>query len=278
LISKSEISREVLSAAESLGVQLVMSSLPGDKNFDYEIRISGIERPHGFSILVGEDYLSWALEVSMDAYGTAALHAMHARFGARKETLESVLGIAKARSKSITYLIDGKEISEAASTGEWSQLTLQLLQSYSSQENSFSVFRTALLDILCILLCLLVEDEIWAEESSEAQEVGRPEGGNSSQIVNKYERSRYNRALCLGYYGFTCRGCGILMENRYGPIGQNVIHVHHIVPISEMGESRTLDPIKDLVPLCPNCHNVVHRTNPPMPMAELVKATGYQPN
>jgi 5-methylcytosine-specific restriction protein A len=266
-----------MSAAESLGVQLLMSSLPGDKNFDYELRISGIDRPHGFSILVGEDYLSWAFEVSMDAYGTAALQAMHARYGDRKETLESVLGIARARSKSLIYLIDGTDISEGASTSEWSQLTLKLLQSYSSQENSFRVFRTALLDVLCILLCLLVEDEIWAEESSEAQEEGRPEGGKSTQIVNKYERSRYNRALCLGYYGFTCRGCGILMENKYGPIGLNVIHVHHIVPISEMGESRTLDPIKDLVPLCPNCHNVVHRTNPPMPMGELVKATGYEP-
>jgi 5-methylcytosine-specific restriction enzyme A len=278
LIAKSEISREVLSAAESLGVQLVMSTLPGDKNFDYEIRISGIERPHGFSILVGEDYLSWALEVSMDSYGTAALQAMHARFEARKETLESVLGIARERSKSITYLIDGRDVFAGVSPSEWTQLTLQLHQSYSSQENSFSVFRTALLDVLCILLCLLVEDEIWAEENSETEDEGRPEGGNSARIVNKYERSRYNRALCLGYYGFTCRGCGILMENKYGPIGLNVIHVHHIVPVSEMGGSRTLDPIKDLVPLCPNCHNVVHRTNPPMPMADLVKATGYKPH
>ncbi|WP_416366797.1 HNH endonuclease [Pseudomonas sp. UFMG81] len=36
-------------------------------------------------------------------------------------------------------------------------------------------------------------------------------------------------------------------------------HVHHIVPLSTIGAEYKLDPIKDLIPLCPNCHAVVRR-------------------
>lgn len=39
---------------------------------------------------------------------------------------------------------------------------------------------------------------------------------------------------------------------------RGVIHVHHIVPLSKIGAEYKLDPIKDLIPLCPNCHAVVH--------------------
>lgn len=32
-----------------------------------------------------------------------------------------------------------------------------------------------------------------------------------------------------------------------------------------------MDPIHDLVPLCPNCHNVIHRTNPPLSLDRLIQ-------
>ena len=38
----------------------------------------------------------------------------------------------------------------------------------------------------------------------------------------------------------------------------NMIHVHHIVPVSEIGEEYVVDPVKDLIPVCPNCHMVLH--------------------
>ena len=45
----------------------------------------------------------------------------------------------------------------------------------------------------------------------------------------------------------------------YGEFGQGFIHVHHIVPISKIGKEYKIDPIKDLVPVCPNCHAMLHR-------------------
>ena len=114
-------------------------------------------------------------------------------------------------------------------------------------------------------------DEIeWSEENN----YGAYEGELISATINKYERSRYNRAICLRHFGFKCRGCGELLEEKYGPIGAEVIHVHHIIPVSQMGGSYKLNPIRDLIPLCPNCHNIVHRINPPLEIGELHKLTG----
>ena len=127
---------------------------------------------------------------------------------------------------------------------------------------------------MCIVLFLIIEDTEWTV----TDEVGREEGSVYSEIVRKYERSRYNRALCLKYYGFMCRGCGDKLEEKYGPVGTNVIHVHHIVPVSLMHGAYQLNPIKDLIPLCPNCHNIVHRKNPPMSIKELNLLTKLEIN
>lgn len=35
--------------------------------------------------------------------------------------------------------------------------------------------------------------------------------------------------------------------------------VHHREPLSEVRETHEVDPIRDLVPVCPNCHAMLHR-------------------
>jgi 5-methylcytosine-specific restriction protein A len=48
----------------------------------------------------------------------------------------------------------------------------------------------------------------------------------------------------------------------YGETARDFIHVHHIERISDSG-STVVNPIKDLVPLCPNCHAFAHLKTPP---------------
>ncbi|WP_241493796.1 HNH endonuclease [Enterobacter cancerogenus] len=45
------------------------------------------------------------------------------------------------------------------------------------------------------------------------------------------------------------------------------MHVHHINPLKTIGESYQIDPENDLVPLCPNCHAMVHRSNESRPLS-----------
>jgi 5-methylcytosine-specific restriction protein A len=101
-------------------------------------------------------------------------------------------------------------------------------------------------------------------------EAGLPEGSKRVVEVNKYERSPINRARCLAYHGFNCKACNHNFSDKYGPIGDEYIEVHHIIKVSEMGAGYIVDPINDLIPLCSNCHAIVHRRDPPLTVEGLV--------
>ncbi|WP_211232818.1 HNH endonuclease [Desulfatirhabdium butyrativorans] len=91
-----------------------------------------------------------------------------------------------------------------------------------------------------------------------------PEGARTTVSVNRYERSSAARKACLDHYGYSCAVCGHAMAETYGPRAAGLIHVHHLVPLSELTEEYLLDPITDLRPVCPNCHAFLHLFSPPM--------------
>ncbi len=97
---------------------------------------------------------------------------------------------------------------------------------------------------------------------------GEFEGEEYLDTSVKYERSKINRSICLAFHGYSCKACGIDLHQKYGEIAREFIEVHHIKPVSTAGYDR-LDPINDLVPLCPNCHSIVHKRNPPITIEEL---------
>jgi 5-methylcytosine-specific restriction protein A len=88
------------------------------------------------------------------------------------------------------------------------------------------------------------------------------EGAVQRVTVNRYERDCAARQACIEHYGARCGVCDLDFEDRYGSVGRGYIHVHHMSPISEIGASYEVDPIRDLRPICPNCHAVVHMGSP----------------
>lgn len=84
------------------------------------------------------------------------------------------------------------------------------------------------------------------------------EGAVTQITVNAYERNPKARAACIAHWGCACQACGMTFEGRYGPQAAGYIHVHHLRPLAAVGAEYMLDPIQDLVPVCPNCHAVMH--------------------
>lgn len=84
------------------------------------------------------------------------------------------------------------------------------------------------------------------------------EGATKSILVNAYERNREARQKCLERYGTSCCICGFNFGVTYGEEAEGHIHVHHLRPLSEIGEEYDIDPFADLRPVCPNCHAVIH--------------------
>lgn len=86
------------------------------------------------------------------------------------------------------------------------------------------------------------------------------EGASHQTTVTSYERNPFARQKCLDKYGYSCQICGINFEDKYGAAGKDFIHVHHVEFISSKGgKSHQVYPEKDLLPVCPNCHAMLHR-------------------
>jgi len=95
------------------------------------------------------------------------------------------------------------------------------------------------------------------------------EGAKKQVIINAYERNQEARNKCIDFYGYNCSICEFNFEKVYGDLGKSFIHVHHIKPLSEISQEYEVDPIKDLIPVCPNCHAMLHRTIPAISINEL---------
>ena len=98
------------------------------------------------------------------------------------------------------------------------------------------------------------------------------EGKHRIVGISRYERNPSARRRCIQHFGAKCRVCGFDFEKVYGNIGKNYIHVHHIKPLSTIKKEYTINPIKDLIPICPNCHSMIHSRTPPVDVKELQDA------
>lgn len=85
------------------------------------------------------------------------------------------------------------------------------------------------------------------------------EGLRKQVTVNQYERSRVARAKCIERHGYDCQVCGFNFKEFYGEVGDAFIHVHHVKPLHTIGKDYKVDYEKDLIPVCPNCHAMLHR-------------------
>lgn len=95
------------------------------------------------------------------------------------------------------------------------------------------------------------------------------EGSVRQVSVNAYERDPKARQKCIDHYGLSCSVCSFNFGEFFGELGEGFIHVHHLRPISEIAREYEVDPVKDLRPVCPNCHAMIHRRSPPLSIEEL---------
>ena len=86
------------------------------------------------------------------------------------------------------------------------------------------------------------------------------EGAKKSILVNGFERDPKLRKQCVQHWGCKCCVCDFDFSATYGEIGRGFIHVHHVVPLASISDAHEVDPIKDLIPVCPNCHAMLHRS------------------
>lgn len=124
-------------------------------------------------------------------------------------------------------------------------LVIQSLQRLNSQiENSQTLEEVIVNDI----------------DSEKAEDDSYYKDGAIKQYYGKrYERNPVNRKKAIEIHGLSCVICGFNFEEVYGERGKDFIEVHHVKPLSTIGKEVDIDPKEDLVPVCSNCHRMIHR-------------------
>jgi 5-methylcytosine-specific restriction protein A len=218
-----------------------------------------------------------SIEVSFDqgTFSGDLISAMGAADAGGRLAFQAVLGSCSAEDASVTLRVNGsaRQASDDTIWDEpWQTFTFtirkgQLPLGAQDAAHDDTLIVKWLSRAAAALVALLPLEEAAVEAATD--EPGLPEGASVRVSVNKYERDRRNRAAALAIHGFACKACGALLTDMYGSAASDFIEVHHVTPVSQLGSGYVIDPRKDLVPLCPNCHGVAHRRSPPYDLAEL---------
>lgn len=97
------------------------------------------------------------------------------------------------------------------------------------------------------------------ENVSVVQKSTSTEGKRLYYYTTKYERKASNRKAAIKIHGTNCFGCGFNFEEHYGEWGKGYIEIHHVKPLFELDGEVEVDAETDLIPLCSNCHRMVHK-------------------
>lgn len=97
------------------------------------------------------------------------------------------------------------------------------------------------------------------------------EGRHIQRESTVIQRNPMARRRCIEHYGCRCAACGLSMFEMYGELGEGVIEVHHLNPIHLFDDTHVVDYLTDLIPLCPNCHTMIHKLEDPGDIESLKK-------
>lgn len=104
------------------------------------------------------------------------------------------------------------------------------------------------------------EDESDREQDNTTEQASsRSEGAKKTYQATRYERNPRNRLEAIRIHGTTCVVCEMDFGVRYGAWGEGFIEIHHLNPLAYNGDEQDVDPATDLVPVCSNCHRMIHR-------------------
>lgn len=114
-------------------------------------------------------------------------------------------------------------------------------------------------------------EKMWSGQLAPRNIKQRPlwEGAMWRVVSNRRERNPFARQKCINHYGLNCAICGFNFQKIYGDIGEDVIHVHHLEPLGLAKGKRKVDPIRDLRPVCANCHLIIHKRKEPYTIQEM---------
>lgn len=244
-----------------------LSAGTGESQGDLWLRFEGIAPPNGFCIAIKLGWRSIDAVFTPDTFASALVKTVCSDDLQRRQEFSALVAAFTSCGITCVLRIDDRAADPAAlPLGQWSHFELSCSRLTDKSDEQRDAEEVAGACLALVLALLPVDSE--AAESSHLDQ-GLPEGAVTRIAVNRYERRPANRAAAIAIHGLRCMACGFNFGKTYGSLGAGFIEIHHLVPVSRMGPGYVVVPEKDLAPLCSNCHQMVHRRDPPMSIDEL---------
>lgn len=253
--------------AARFGLSLTSEVNGGDPDSGFYLRVGGIDAPNGFRVSITHGWRSISASFIPDTFASGLMKTLCADEEQKRNEFSSLSSAFAGSGTKCVARVDDRAVDLLSlPEGKWTKLDLACsrLTDKSDEQRDSEEVGTA---CLSLLLSLLPTEDDGVEIGHLDQ--GLPEGALTRVMVNRYERRPANRAAAIAAHGATCKACGFDFARFYGTIGEGFIEVHHRIPASQLGNDYVLDPVRDLVPLCSNCHQMVHRECPPIPAEKL---------
>lgn len=226
-------------------------------------RFTEFPRPEGFFILLFEQFGVVRAHLQLDSFASAMKSAIDSVSESRWHEIAGATG--RFEEFGIEFTISRAGGTDGLQQSPQSESDFAL-GGRLVRPTSLELDAAKLLKIMVEVFSEIVTAGIgWRDSDFDV------EGAKVIRTVTSYERSPLNRRLAIEIHGVTCDVCNFNFAHKYGVIGDGVVEIHHKTPVHLMKEEAVIDPRTDLVPLCSNCHTMVHLSDPPIPIEELKK-------
>jgi 5-methylcytosine-specific restriction protein A len=246
------------------GLELSVSDIGEKKAL---LRVEGIDPPNGFGIEISIGWRSVEARFKPDTFASALIKTIKRSSSQQHLEFSALAGSFKRFGMNLHLKANGSIIDAEAlpAEGGLDKFELQCAHLSDRSDDQLTATETGSACLALILTLLPIESD------NDGFEAGAEEGSMSRVEVNRYERSPSNRAAAITFHGSRCHVCDFDFETTYGLLGKGFIEIHHKIPVSRMGANYIVNPAEDLVPLCSNCHRMIHRHDSPLEIETLKK-------
>lgn len=274
----SELDQTRLAGRVSSAIGMEFRSFLGtEANGDRWVGLAPAAVPKGraFNVRVQATWRRLRLSFEPQKFAGELIAAMGTASEPRRAGFRAILEESVALGATVRFSVNGHATQLDDQTvweRDWRRLDLGLSTRLEQLDQGATVEE---LDLVCtwtqrFVAAVLAISPVEARASlTDDPPEGFKEGAPRKTCGITYERDRRNRAAAIAIHGTACSACGLEFGVRYGQVAEGFIEVHHTRPLSSADEAYIVNPVKDLIPLCPNCHAVAHRRNPPLTVEEI---------
>jgi|APSaa5957512622_1039677.scaffolds.fasta_scaffold73643_1 5-methylcytosine-specific restriction enzyme A len=264
---------QTISQILGLNFTLQQISEPSDTQI-FTLRPEFPEYPYGFIVKLTFFWKRLEIELILDSYASQLLLDMEQKHDSW-ETFCILANKMKESSNEVRIKInDIPQNLKDSSTWptSWSRISIIFIKyGIDFQLDQIETLKYHIQDSVPIFNLFLTLMPLEENDRSPSRDLNSSEGNMQKIQVNRYERNPRNRLSAITLHGLTCKICGFNFEEKYGLFGIGFIHIHHIVPVSEIDDSYQLSIADDLIPVCPNCHAIIHRRKPYLSVEDMKK-------